>query len=722
MTVSMDGAKRRRTPRSWRRLRTALRAGAMPLTVAILSVLLLSGAFASIEPARAPHFVAWAFLLQVAALVGVRRLRSDPNAQAPARWKAEEGALLCLGALALTQATGGLTSPLYALLYLLGAAFVLAHPLPLALGLLGFALALDGALFGIARALPLLWPHLAAHAGFTAFFAALYHGLLAARMRAARSAEGRAVSLRLAEAEARAREFRLVATSEVAITEPPVEQGRSVLGGVAEVEAAIRGSLEIAEAALGAHTAALFLLGTDEALRLRECVSQSERLYRGPLHAGEGALGAVLASGRAVRLAGDPAALAYYEGAASVSSFLGVPVASQDGGTALGVLALDREAPFADAEERIALHLGAQIARSIEAERLLAAVRREKDEKARFFRALEELNRTSSVAQAAQAAVEQARQLCPALELCALTLVEDVGDEPTRAKARHRIEAAVGEGADVLRGLNFADNPGLVSNVVRLAAPLPARSPGEMERVVIFDAATVIKGLRSLKIFPLRAGERALGSLVCASRGRNAMPDAALRELQLLADQAAGALVRARLHDRDEKLATQDGLTGLWNRRSMNAQLEARLRESKRYGRKISFVLVDVDHFKKVNDTHGHPAGDAVLKGIAAVLKAQARETDLAARYGGEELALVLPETDAKGALVIAERLRKAIEAAVHPTDKGVLKVTASIGVSTAFDDAETVEGLIEAADAALYRAKQGGRNRVERAARRAAA
>ena len=719
----VDGAKKRRTPRSWRRLRAALRVGAMPAAVAALSVLLLSGAFAQVAPARAPHFVAWAFLLQAAALAGVRRLRNDPDGPpVPSRWLAEEGALLCLSVLALTQATGGLLSPLYALLYLLGAAFVLAHPLPLALGLLGFALTLDGALFGLSRALPALWPHLAAHAGFTALFAALYHALLAARLRAARSAEGRAVSIRLAEAEQRAREFRLVATSEVAITEPPAEQGRSVLGGVAEVEAAIRGSLEIAGTALGAHTAALFLLGTDEALRLRECVSHSERLFRGPLHAGEGALGAVLASGRAVRLAGDPAALAYYEGTAAVSAFLGVPVASQDGGTALGVLAIDRDAPFGDSEERIALHLGAQIARSIEAERLLAAVRREKDEKARFFRALEELNRTSSVAQAAQAAVEQARLLCPALELCALSLVEDLGDEPSRTRARHRIEAALGEGADVLAGLTFADNPGLVANVVRLGAPLPARAPGEMERIVLFDAATVIKGLRSLKVFPLRTGDRAVGALVCASRSRNALPDAALRELQLLADQAAGALVRARLHDRAEKLATLDGLTGLLNRRSMNTQLEARLRESRRYGRKISFILVDVDHFKRVNDTHGHPAGDAVLKGIAAVLKAQARETDLAARYGGEELALVLPETDAKGALAIAERLRKAIESSGHATEKGVLKVTASLGVSTAFDDADSVEGLIESADAALYRAKQGGRNRVERATRRAAA
>src|SRR5205807_323241 len=156
------------------------------------------------------------------------------------------------------------------------------------------------------------------------------------------------------------------------------------------------------------------------------------------------------------------------------------------------------------------------------------------------------------------------------------------------------------------------------------------------------DAGTAVRGLRALKVFPLRAGDEVAGALVCASRRADALPEAAQRELALLADQAAGALVRARLHDQAQRLATTDGLTGLLNRRSLNAQLEARLREARRYRRKLSLVLLDIDHFKRVNDEHGHPAGDAVLRGVAAVLRLEARETDLAARYGGEELALVL--------------------------------------------------------------------------------
>ena len=187
----------------------------------------------------------------------------------------------------------------------------------------------------------------------------------------------------------------------------------------------------------------------------------------------------------------------------------------------------------------------------------------------------------------------------------------------------------------------------------------------------------------------------------------------------MLALQAAEAVVRTRLYEQAERLATTDGLTGLLNRRTFNSLLDRRWREAQRYRRQLSLLLLDIDHFKRVNDTHGHPAGDAVLRGVARLLQKCARETDAVARYGGEELAVVLPETDADGARAIAERIRRTIEAAQHPTEQGVLRVTVSIGIATT---ARSPEELVESADKALYRAKQSGRNRVELARTRAAA
>jgi two-component system, cell cycle response regulator len=363
--------------------------------------------------------------------------------------------------------------------------------------------------------------------------------------------------------------------------------------------------------------------------------------------------------------------------------------------------------------------LASEVVRAMEGERLLAAVRSEKEEKARFFHALEELNRTTTLAQAADCAVAQAREM-GALDLCAVTLVE----EPARAGARprHRVQSVAGDGSGPLAGLTFADNPGLVANVVRLGAPLPGRELQAMERVVIFDSATAVRGLGALKIFPLRAGETTVGTLVCGTRRREGLPDPVQAALSMLALQAAAAMVRTRLYEQAEKLATTDGLTGLLNRRTLSAQLAARVREAQRYRRPLSLLLLDVDHFKKVNDTHGHPAGDAVLRGVAAVARAQARETDLVARYGGEELAVVLPETDAAGAHAIAERLRAAVEGTAHATEQGSLRVTVSIGVGTWPGGGQTPDELLTTADRAMYRAKQTGRNRVESGPGKAAA
>jgi diguanylate cyclase (GGDEF)-like protein len=665
--------------------------GSLPLALATLCVLLVCGAFAS--------GLLWPWLVLGAAAVGAVA-RWGLSGTCLARHAAENGLLCAVAALALTQLTGGLSSPLYPLVYLLGAGFVLALPLTLALPLLGALLGLDAGLFLAQRALPEQWPLLLAHASFTALFASLYHALLGARLLAARQAEGVAVRRRIEEAERSARELRLVATADA-------DGERHLLAGVAEVEEILRGALAVAEAALRPHAVAVFLLSPDgESASLRECASESDQLFRGPLPAREGALGAVLSSGLAVRLADTARSLNYYQGRAPVTAFCGVPL-EQRSGPVIGALVADRAAPFSEDEERVLSALAAEVTRAVEAERLLGAVRREKEEKSRFFRALEELNRTSTVAQAADSVIEQARRMCPALDLCAVTLVEDGG--------RHRVQAVQGDASGALRDLTFADNAGLVSNVVKLGAPLPGRALGAMDRVVIFDNGTVVRGLQALKIFPLRAGESIVGTLVCASRKADALTENAQRELAMLALQAAESLVRTRLYQQAERLATTDGLTGLLNRRTFNVQLEARLREAQRYQRPLSLLLLDIDHFKKVNDTHGHPAGDAVLRGVARVAQKAARETDQVARYGGEEMAVILPETDGKGALAIAERLRKAVEATPHATERGSLRVTVSIGISTS---AQSAEELIELADRALYRAKQGGRNRVEAANR----
>src|SRR5690606_2695640 len=161
--------------------------------------------------------------------------------------------------------------------------------------------------------------------------------------------------------------------------------------------------------------------------------------------------------------------------------------------------------------------------------------------------------------------------------------------------------------------------------------------------------------------------------------------------------------------------ASRDGLTGALNKRYFLDRLELEVDHAVRHGRSLSLLLMDIDHFKQVNDTHGHLAGDAVLRGVSAVIAPVVRRGDVFARYGGEEFALIMRSAGLETAAGLAEQVRHALAERRFDSDAGVLRVTISIGVvSLAAASEGTPTGLLAAADAALYRAKRNGRNRVE--------
>ena len=171
-----------------------------------------------------------------------------------------------------------------------------------------------------------------------------------------------------------------------------------------------------------------------------------------------------------------------------------------------------------------------------------------------------------------------------------------------------------------------------------------------------------------------------------------------------------------RVASQMETLATHDGLTGCWNRTTTDALLEHELRRAQRTATPVAFVLLDLDHFKLVNDVHGHRTGDAVLRAFAESVRGRLRSSDVFGRTGGEEFGLVLPGTDAAGALWLVDGIRRAIEAlAVTGADGQTVSVTVSAGVAVAEPNLPlTGDRLYGQADQALYEAKRTGRNRVE--------
>jgi diguanylate cyclase (GGDEF)-like protein len=180
--------------------------------------------------------------------------------------------------------------------------------------------------------------------------------------------------------------------------------------------------------------------------------------------------------------------------------------------------------------------------------------------------------------------------------------------------------------------------------------------------------------------------------------------------LRTVADQVAVAVNHARLFQQMQHQALTDGLTGCFNRRFFEIQLERDLHLATRMRQPVSLILLDIDHFKRVNDTHGHDAGDAALRILANALREELRGVDTAARYGGEEFAIILPQAGHEGAKVVAERLRSRIARTEVP---GVGYITASLGVATFPNDASSRELLVTSADRALFLAKRSGRDKV---------
>jgi diguanylate cyclase (GGDEF)-like protein len=229
------------------------------------------------------------------------------------------------------------------------------------------------------------------------------------------------------------------------------------------------------------------------------------------------------------------------------------------------------------------------------------------------------------------------------------------------------------------------------------------------------EAASDELSVASIALGPLDQGGRAHGLITVGRRGRPFTDDD--RDiLRSLAAQATLALENVELHFQVRRQAVTDELTGLANHGRFQELLSVEIEQVRRYHHPVSLIMLDLDDFKSINDTYGHPQGDVVLRHVARVVREGSRETDFPARYGGEEMALILPHTDLEGAYAIAERVRTAIDELRIPqlNGQGPLRITASLGVAAS--SAGDKDSLIADADGALYAAKRQGKNRTVRA------
>ena len=232
------------------------------------------------------------------------------------------------------------------------------------------------------------------------------------------------------------------------------------------------------------------------------------------------------------------------------------------------------------------------------------------------------------------------------------------------------------------------------------------------------DARVTDPAVGAVIAFPLSCRGRRVGALVALDRQPSAreprMSVAMLRAVRVLLEPASVALDNSLLLKRAEALSVTDDLTQLYNSRYLSQVLRRETKRASRSGRPLSLLFVDLDGFKSINDTHGHLFGSRALVEAASVIRASARETDMVARFGGDEFALILPDTGSEGAAAVGDRVRDRIAAFSFLRSDGLnIRLTVSVGVATLPDVAATADGLIQAADEAMYWVKDHGKNGI---------
>lgn len=653
--------------------------------------------------------------LLAAAIVGLllsrafarhRALENDPELD---RMEVELGALALVAFHALLSVLGGLDSPLHPLGYLLTSLFAAFARRGPAIALVLLAAGFETLVFviGEGRAPD---AELAHRAGFYLGFGVLNAFLARAELARMREAQRKQLEDQKERVRSDTRLFRLSS----AASRSESDDDRLFQSSVDEVHHALYHILRTLHQALDLHTIALLLLDQGgQKLRIAELVTESDgAVVDGTIRAGEGAIAAVAIRGQLMNLEHlrpGYKGLSYYATPVDVSAFLGVPVRA--GGEIIGALCADRREarPFTAKEERILLDASERVLRALENERVFVQLERSKREQTLLYKASTALGAALDESAVLSAGLEAAREIA-GFDLAAVT----VYDAETR---KHTVRVAVGTGAEGLTGLAYQDNTSLTAMAIRNRHFLPYRGDFDPRNQTVFTRRAPVRGMQSLLVLPLIVREDAIGTLVLATARKDAFGHGLRPTLEVLANQLAVALSNAAAVQRLEELATTDGLTGCLNKRTFLEKLDEKLRAAQRFGRPLSLIVTDIDHFKGVNDTYGHATGDVVIKELGRILRAQKRDTDIVARFGGEEFCVLLEETDTDGAMLFAERVREALASVVFQTEIGKLQVKASLGVATFPNHAKTPAELFDVSDKALYVAKHSGRNQVRAAA-----
>ncbi len=455
----------------------------------------------------------------------------------------------------------------------------------------------------------------------------------------------------------------------------------------------------------GSFSCCLFVLEEDH-FKLCAAVSDSKNLIANiPCQKGKNLISWIYEYDKPLKIdkLSSRSKLGYYSKKEDVNMFLGIPV-SIDSNNNKAILCMDRmETPFTKEDEKL-LYMAGNVA----AEFLKnSAIVNEMKVEAREFQAFYTMSKTLS------ASLDLDNILERALKFSMDMVNADLTAFALQMNNKLRFVKADGVLAAVLVESGQSLEKGIVGWVMDKKKTFHYSRNVRVKKVFP-DLPKPLLNMGSFLVMPLNVRNEAIGAFLISRKDHHPFSSYELKLLEAMSAHVSASISNATMYRKMEELAITDGLTGLYNHRHFQERLSLELERCDRYKDKVSFLLADIDFFKKVNDDYGHPAGDKILKDVAGILRETIRNVDFASRYGGEEFAIILINADKEEAMNITQRIRTTVEKEKFDIGSGKkINITMSLGVAIFPADADNQSQLVSRADSALYLAKKEGRNKA---------
>jgi len=481
-----------------------------------------------------------------------------------------------------------------------------------------------------------------------------------------------------------------------------------------ELDDKIHKIMEVIKQSLHPFSCVLFMKNSGSSeFMIKDIISDTEEINTENIDFNEGVLGWVLHKKTPIYLSEFKGIhdIPYYKFDQGIKSFLAVPVVRQSSQAVDAIICVDsvEVQAFNEEHKKIISILGNQIMESIEHAEIINQMVSEMTEFAAFYEVSRKLASTLNLSDILFTTLDSARKI---VKYSFGAIIFNKSEQNIL-----EIKSFVGKDKDDLIHQHFNLEDSLVGYLIKNynRTYLIGDASQKASVLPIFGQKLKSPFFASLLFVPLQIKNTNIGAMLFASETPYFFTSYEAEILEVLGNQVSVAIDNSRMYEQVEAMAVTDGLTQLYNHRKFQEILEAEFKRAQRYNTPLSIMLLDVDRFKNINDTRGHPVGDEVLKKIAGLIKRFIRDTDYPCRYGGEEFVIVLPNTGTKEAVIIAERIRKSVEKSTFILNsREELYITISIGIATYPSDAGEKHELVDKADKALYYAKESGRNQTQ--------